>query len=331
MKKVVVVFALLLCFGRLFCLNWTKKYTLDAFGDRDGHFVYESDALEGTYRNEFNQSGKLTWTMIFSDEGHIFFDIHEDKNKNISITSKGPNNVSTSEELDIQIKVGNEVFQFYGTVQKDEKYVYDRMILYEVSTTYGTHYTSKKNELLSSIRTNYDSYFADHEFLCILYEEPPKEYTKNAMGKRVEVKHSLFSNKFIGFKRVVLSDAFLNGPVRRFWEDTRKKIFDKTLTDVIQYRKDGSVVLIKSSGEVSSAPNFMKSIQNEVFMRGSGGDSSSKHKTETVNGIKMLPQYVWIKGKTIVDEILNPTQSKVTVYKMTPDYGVQVITDDKNK
>lgn len=174
------------------------------------------------------------------------------------------------------------------------------------------------------------SYFADHEFLCILYEEPPKEYTKDSMGKRVEVKHSLFSNKFIGFKRVVLSDAFLNGPVRLFWEDTRKKIFDKTLTDVIQYRKDGSVVLIKSSGEVSSAPNFMKSIQNEVFMRGSGDDSSSKHKTETVNGIKMLPQYVWIKGKTIVDEILNPTQSKLTVYKMTPDYGVQVITSDES-
>ncbi len=174
------------------------------------------------------------------------------------------------------------------------------------------------------------SYFADHEFLCILYEEPPKEYTKNAKGERVEVKHSLFSNKFIGFKRVVLSDAFLNGPVRQFWEDTRKKIFDKTLTDIIQYRKDGSVIRIKSSGEVSSAPNFMKRSQNEVFMRGSGYDSSSKHKTETVNGIKMLPQYVWIKGKTIVDEILNPKQSKISVYKMTPDYGVQILTKNKS-
>lgn len=27
------------------------------------------------------------------------------------------------------------------------------------------------------------------------------------------------------------------------------------------------------------------------------------HKTECVNGIRMLPQYVWIKGCAVVDEL----------------------------
>lgn len=60
----------------------------------------------------------------------------------------------------------------------------------------------------------------------------------------------------------------------------------KTLIDVVQRRKDGSVIINKN-GEISSAPNFIKSKDNDVFLRGAGKDSSCK--TEWVNGIKMLP------------------------------------------
>ena len=53
-------------------------------------------------------------------------------------------------------------------------------------------------------------------------------------------------------------------------------------------------------------------------------NSSSKYKTETVNGIKMLPQYVWIKGKTIVDEIISKKPEVFSFYRDTPtDFGVQ--------
>ena len=74
------------------------------------------------------------------------------------------------------------------------------------------------------------------------------------------------------------------------------------LVDVIKYDKSGSPVINKSGG-ISSAPNFMKSSENDVFMRGSGTDSSARYKTENVNGIKMLPQYVWMKGSSIVKEL----------------------------
>ena len=54
-----------------------------------------------------------------------------------------------------------------------------------------------------------------------------------------------------------------------------------------------------------STLELMKSKENVVFLRGSGKDSSLIHKTETVNGIKMLPQYVWIKGSAVVEELNN--------------------------
>ena len=70
---------------------------------------------------------------------------------------------------------------------------------------------------------------------------------------------------------------------------------------MVQYR-DGKAVVNKS-GDISSAPNFIKSKDNTVFLRGSGTDSSLKNKTECVNGIKMLPQYVWMKGIAVIEEL----------------------------
>lgn len=140
------------------------------------------------------------------------------------------------------------------------------------------------------------SYFADHEFLCILFEEPQNN------GQT----HSLLKNKFIGFKRLVFSDKFINETVKKLWLDIRAKIYNGKLIDVPQ-TKNGAVVLLKN-GEISTAPNFMKSKDNAVFVRGGGIDSSNRHKTEIVNGIKMLPQHVWIKGTAIIKELSNTPQ-----------------------
>lgn len=140
------------------------------------------------------------------------------------------------------------------------------------------------------------AYFADHAFLCIMFQESSRdsetEYRPN----------SLSSNVFIGFKRIVFSDEFIDTKVRKLWEDTRDKIMHHKLTDVVQKRSDGSTVTLKS-GKVSTAPNFLKGSENDVFVRGSGKDSSIQSKTECVNGIRMLPQYVWIKGLSVVEEL----------------------------
>lgn len=133
------------------------------------------------------------------------------------------------------------------------------------------------------------SFFADNELLCIIFEEPSHDAP-------------LVSNVFKGFKRLVFSDAFIDNYVRNVWEDTREKVLNGTLQDVVQKTKEGNVIKLKN-GETSSAPNFMKGSENIVFFRGSGTDSSFKNKTECVNGIKMLPQYIWIKGTAIIDEL----------------------------
>lgn len=136
------------------------------------------------------------------------------------------------------------------------------------------------------------SYFTDYEFLCILFQETDND-DNNA-------KNTLLNNKFIGFKRLVFSDEFIYGPVKKLWEDTRDKIINHKLEDVIDFDKKG-IPKINKNGITKSAPNFMKSKENVVFIRGGGVDSS--HKTEMVNGIKMLPQHVWIKGAAVVKEL----------------------------
>lgn len=137
------------------------------------------------------------------------------------------------------------------------------------------------------------AYFTNNEFLCILYSEPPR--------RRGEP-HFLVDNIFVGFKRLVFSDEFIDDIVRRLWDDTRTKIMTGTLVDVISCDRLGNPV-INRSGSISSAPNFLKSSQNPVFMRGSGTDSSPRYKTECVNDIHMLPQYVWIKGTSVISEL----------------------------
>lgn len=145
-------------------------------------------------------------------------------------------------------------------------------------------------------------YFADHAFLCILFEEPAPALTKIGDTIYNLPNNSLSANKFVGFKRLVFSDEFIDGPVRALWEDIRDKVLNDKLVDIVQKTADGEIITI-GTGEVSSAPNFMKSSQNPVFMRGSGKNSSMRYKTECVNGIHMLPQYVWLKGLSVIEEL----------------------------
>ena len=148
------------------------------------------------------------------------------------------------------------------------------------------------------------SYFADHEMLCIVFQEPDLTEIEFQETVYYAKSKSLSVNKFIGFKRLLFSDEFIDTTVRGLWEDLRDKVINNKLIDVVQRDSDGSPKVNKS-GDISSAPNFMKSKDNVVFMRGSGIDSALVHKTECVNGIKMLPQYVWIKGTAIIDELNN--------------------------
>lgn len=213
-------------------------------------------------------------------------------------------NKGISEQLIIRMFGGNakklnqvELFSKYGIIAKSITVTEtgartEDMKLFPIdfNELIKTHY-----EIDNSIKTyefedsDFYAYFNDYKFLCIIFEEPKKSNNE---------KISLLENKFIGFKIIQFSEPFIMTYVYKLWNYTRNQIINNEL-EMIQYYKNGNLVINKS-GSIKEAPNFMKSSENPVFIRGGTATSSEKHKTECVNGLKMIPQYVWIKGTTIV-------------------------------
>ncbi|MBE6873178.1 MAG: restriction endonuclease [Ruminococcus albus] len=267
------------------------------------HFGYELEQLPGRYTSISDIEIKimeLTKQYRGKTIGELadFFGVPKR-------TKDGKENKGIAEQIIIKMFGGNsskmnqiELFQRFGLIGKsitvtssggrteDMKLFHVHFDDIQQTTITDDDGTTR---LFSFEDSEMYSYFADNELLCIIFEEPSHEAP-------------LVSNVFKGFKRLVFSDTFIDKYVRYVWEDTREKVLNGTLQDVIQKNKDGEVLKLKN-GETSSAPNFMKGSQNIVFFRGSGTDSSLKYKTEIVNGIRMLPQYIWIKGTAIIKEL----------------------------
>ena len=55
--------------------------------------------------------------------------------------------------------------------------------------------------------------------------------------------------------------------------------------------------IMNKSGEQSEAPNFPKEKNYNVFMRGSTSESIEQRKTLELNGLKMIPQEIWLSKR----------------------------------
>lgn len=132
------------------------------------------------------------------------------------------------------------------------------------------------------------NYFSEHSFLCPIF----KELDENDFRKTV----------FEGFKRFAFDEEFFNNEIRRTWTDIRRLVHNNELVWEYKYDKDGNIMKNKS-GSDAGAPNFPKSSEYVVFLRGGATDSSDKYRTECVNGIYMIPQFFWIQGKYIVNKL----------------------------
>lgn len=128
-------------------------------------------------------------------------------------------------------------------------------------------------------------YFANHQFLCMLFEEP-------------SLKAPLCENRFIGFKRLSFSEEFIQREVRKIWEEVRSLVWEGRLVETQELDRNGNPRINPKSGTVMTSLNFPKSKDHIIFIRGGGIDASVK--PEEVNGIRMYRQYVWIKGSYIV-------------------------------
>ena len=126
------------------------------------------------------------------------------------------------------------------------------------------------------------SFFNDNQILAILFKEQTK---KNV---------HFGENIFIGFKRIAFSDGFIERNVKPVWTEIRRLVNDNELVLVYEYNKDGTLKRTPKTDLPVSAPNFPKSKENVVFVRGSGNDSRDKRLE--LNGIRMYIQYIWIRG-----------------------------------
>lgn len=137
----------------------------------------------------------------------------------------------------------------------------------------------KDDNILFETSQFYD-FFSSAKVLVAVFEEP------SAMAPLVK-------NKFVGFKTVIFDDKFIYEEVKPVWERVRSLVRDRTLRDIPRIGANGKQIRNKN-GVLSSAPNFPKSSEGVVFVRGTGTDSSNK--PEVVNGVRMYYQQVWIRG-----------------------------------
>lgn len=122
-------------------------------------------------------------------------------------------------------------------------------------------------------------FFSENQILCILFEE----HNSKDFG----------ANTFMGFKRLSFSDDFIDLNVKSVWKRIRELVIYKELKDIPILDAKGNP-RINKTGITQTAPNFPKSSEGVIFVRGDSSDSTRK--PECVNDISMYRQYIWIKG-----------------------------------
>lgn len=127
-------------------------------------------------------------------------------------------------------------------------------------------------------------YFMNNSFMMIVFKET--------------VKDKLLSSQFLGFKRIIFSPSFIKKQIRRTWKDVRWTVRNDKLRETVELNKDGSIKY-NDNGTMSTSVNFPKAKDYDVFLRGTGKDS--RYKNESVCGIKMYKQNIWIRGPVMVE------------------------------
>lgn len=153
-----------------------------------------------------------------------------------------------------------------------------------------------KNQNLPYEETSCYQYFTDYQFLCIMFEEPYKDAP-------------LKTHKFLGFKRFVFSDELIETTVRQVYNITCNLINSKQVVETYCFTKNGKQ-RFNPNGLPRISLNFPKSKDYNIFVRGTGGDSSQKTwvlEGTSIDGTGIIRSYslqFWVKG-TYITNILN--------------------------
>lgn len=129
-------------------------------------------------------------------------------------------------------------------------------------------------------------YFSGHHFIFIIYKHEGKDVI------------------FEGFKRIFFDEKFIMDNVKKTWEDVRNLITNNKLCIIRKKNKKGEYIINKS-GTYMESPNFPKKATHNVFVRGGATTSEDKYKTLEINGLKMIPQSIWLSRGTVKELIEN--------------------------
>lgn len=150
------------------------------------------------------------------------------------------------------------------------------------------------------------SYFWEHSFLCPVFCErgdmAGKRKRETSEQYEARIAREATKTTFEGFKRFFFSEEFIEKEVKRTWEKSRELIHEKKLVWEFKYDQKGNKKK-NNSGSFQGAPNFPKSKEFNVFFRGGENDSRDEARSESVNGINMLPQFIWLKGAFVANQL----------------------------
>ena len=105
--------------------------------------------------------------------------------------------------------------------------------------------------------------------------------------------------RFMGFKTLWLG-TYLDA-ARAIWDGMRDLIFSDGLVDAPVLKKDGTPRVTPKTDIPMTAPNWPKSRDGVLFVRGTGTDANDK--PVTVNSVRMYRQNVWIKGNELAERL----------------------------
>ena len=157
----------------------------------------------------------------------------------------------------------------------------------------------------------------DTKFAMIDFKEWCNEYTTFEESQLYEYLNQTFlfiifkqditktkgKDIFCGIKRYKFSEKFIFEEGEKTWNKVRELVNNEELK-ILPILSNGKPRYTPTTNVLMEAPNFPKKGEGyKIFVRGSGGNALPKYKTETVNGLKMYPQYFWIDGNSLLNQL----------------------------
>ncbi len=253
------------------------------------HFGETLEQLPGRYTS-YSEIEKTCHDLTEKYKGKNIAELVNLLNINVNKINK-----SIGEQIIVKMFGGNskkmnniELFNKTGLIGKTLTLT-ERGLRKEDMKLFTIDFTEFENEEIEFEDSQMYEYFANNQFLCIIFQKP------NSEAKMSE-------NIFLGFKIINFDETFIENEVKVTWKRIKDLIINKKLKNIICLNKNGQPIKNRN-GIIRGAPNFPKSSEGKVFVRGTS--STSDIKPLNLNGIQMYYQQIWVKGLYIVEKLNN--------------------------